>query len=162
MVVEASEQVDAQAVSSAAVAVGFFEHAKDLQAADDVFDQDPFAGQGVVESALLCRQWHGFAPAFVRRAALGVELGQTLETTVAEQFRLRSYPRVQPTTLEEPKVVLAALATSRRQDHPALLVHGDLALERVTLFLAAVAGALLFLGRSTGRSVTSTITTSHC
>jgi hypothetical protein len=36
MVVEAGEQVDTQAVASTPVAIGFLEHAKDLQAADDV------------------------------------------------------------------------------------------------------------------------------
>ena len=75
MVEEAREQADAQAVAAPAMAVGFLEHPEDLQAADDVFHEDSLAGQSLVMRPLLGGERRLLTPAFVGRAALGVEFG---------------------------------------------------------------------------------------
>ena len=126
MVVETGEQVNAQSKAASSMPVGFLEHAADLQAADDVFDQHPLAGQDLVVGALLGRERRLFAPAFERRTAPGVELGQTLVAAVGEQFGGGWHP--QAAALEQVKVVFAALAASRRQDRASGFVHGHLAL----------------------------------
>jgi hypothetical protein len=86
-----------------------------------------------------------------------MELGETLLAAVAQQLRGRMH--AQAAAFVEPEVVLAPLGAGGRQDRGRGLVHGHLAFERVTLLFTRVAGAPLFLGRSTGCSVASTTTT---
>jgi hypothetical protein len=117
------------------------------------------AGQGFIFRALLLRQ-HTTAPAFVRRAALGVELGDTLIAAVGQQFAVPV--QAQPTALENLEVVLASLAAGDGENPARGFIHRYLAFERVTFLFAAVAATLLFFGRSMGCSLTSTTTTFHC
>jgi hypothetical protein len=101
------------------------------------------AGQGFIFRALLLRQ-HTTAPAFVRRAALGVELGDTLIAAVGQQFAVPV--QAQPTALENLEVVLASLAPGDGENPARGFIHRYLAFERVTFLFAAVAATLLFFG----------------
>ena len=123
---EAGEEVGAQAVAPAPMAVGLFEDAKDLQATDDVLDAHPLTGQGEVVRARLGREWNGFASALEGRAAPGVELGQALVARVGEDFRV--VMGLPAAALEEAEVVLAALTASDGQDHARGFIHHELAL----------------------------------
>jgi hypothetical protein len=157
--VEASKQVDTQAKAFASVAVSFLAYPKDLQAADHVLSEHALAGPSAVVGLLLGGECDGLAAAFIGRATVRMSLGQTLVAAVSEPFGVGV--RTQLAALEEPESVLSPLAAGHCQDRAGSVVDGPLAFQRVALLLARVAGALLFFGRSTGLSVTSTAMTCH-
>jgi hypothetical protein len=111
MIVEASEQVDTRAKAFASVTVSFLAYSKNLQAADHVLSEHTFAGQNAVVGLLRGGECDGFA-AFIGRAAELVPFGQPLIAAVSEQFGARVRPQF--AALEEPEVVLSALAAGRR------------------------------------------------
>ena len=88
-----------------------------------------------------------------------MELLEALVAGVGVQGHVRMHARL--ALLEEVEVVAAAFAHAHGQDAPGAAFEQPLRLQRVALLFARVAGALLFFGRSTAHSPTSTTTPCH-
>ena len=95
---------------------------------------------------------------FVWRARLRMVLLQTLVATITQAAGC--FQKWQLAVLKQGKIMHLANAKSGSYNALTGLLHDNLRFVCVPLFLAAVVALLLFLGRSTGTSVTSTITTS--
>src|SRR5215204_537048 len=152
-VVQRGDQVEAQREALPAVAITLRHDAEDFQAADDMLDHDPAARQLPVAQLLLVREF-GFTRLLVRRLALFMQLRQSLVAAVGQHFE--ALVRLDPAPLVEREVVSRAAAVRGTEHVPGRAVDDDLALQRVPLLLAAVVRPLLFFGRSTGVSATST------
>lgn len=94
---------------------------------------------------------------FVRCARVLVVFINALVATVGQTTG--GFKQRQTALFEESKVVGFAQTKSRAKQTLVLGSHNQLRFARVALFLAAVATALFFWGRSMGVSVASTITT---
>jgi hypothetical protein len=139
------------------MAVALGQHAEDLQAADHLLHHHALLGQQAIDPALLGAQWASRRLAVGRRAR-GMQALDPLVALVRQQGCLGRDGRSR--ALEEREIVLAPLAYRQVEDALAVDLDEDLALESVPLLLAAVVGPLLFLGRSTAVSATSTTTAS--
>ena len=122
-----------------------------------MFDHDPAARQLPVAPLLLFGQLR-LTRLLVRRPALFMQFRQPLIAAVGEQFK--ALVRLDSAPLVEREVMDGAAGVCRADDLPGAPVDDDLALQGVPLLLAAVVGLLLFFGRSTGVSATSTTTNS--
>ncbi len=120
---------------------------------DDVLDHDPAARQLPVAALLFAAQF-AFARLLLRRPALFMQLRQPLIAAVGEQFKALMHFEAAP--LVKRKIVCRAAPVVGADDLPARAVDDDLRLQRVPLLLPAVVRLLLFFGRSTGVSATST------
>lgn len=81
MVVKGSDEVEPEGETSPAVAIGFFENAKDLELANDVLGEDTDFGQAAVVGFLLLVKRFA-TPALMGRGAVGVKLSDALEAAV--------------------------------------------------------------------------------
>ena len=107
MVVERGDQVEAQAKTRAAVAVTLGQDAKGLQAADDVFDDEPLPRELTISRLLLLRERMMLA-LLLRQAAVRVAVRQTQVAAVREALRLGR--KRQTAFLEQREVLLLAFA----------------------------------------------------
>ena len=87
-----------------------------------------------------------------------MQLLQSKIAAVGKDLCLRMNPH--PRHFEQSEVMASTLAMRQTDDPSSRLLDKNLGFQRVSLLLARVATALLFWGRSTGVSVTSTNTTS--
>jgi hypothetical protein len=157
VVVERGNQVEPQAEALAAVTVALGQDAEDLQAADDVLDHEPFAGELPVRPLLLIRERVMLA-LLLRQTAVAVALRQAQIPAVRQALGLWQERQTGPQ--EQLEVVRPARAEARHEDALCLRVGDDLRFLGVALLLTAVTLSLFFFGRSTGHSVASTTTTS--
>ncbi len=153
MVVQPGDQVEAQQEALPPVAITLRQDAEDFQAADDVLDHDPATRQLPVALLLLVGQL-GLPRLLPRRPALCMQLLQALIAAVGQHFQ--ALVRLDSAPLVEGEVVHGAAPVMGAYQLPGAPVDHHLALQGVPLLLAAVVGFLLFFGRSTGVSATST------
>jgi hypothetical protein len=154
-VVQASEQAQPQAKPFVAMAVTVGKDAEHLEAANHLFDDHPLLGQQAIGPPPLGSQLPTWRLAVGRRAQ-GMQVLDALVALVRQE-RCRRW-QGWPGPLVDAEVVLPPFADAHVQDALALHLDEELALEGVALLLARVVGPLLFFGRSTGVSATSTTT----
>lgn len=81
MVIKCSDEIEPETEAASAMAVGYFENAKDFELANHMFSESALFGAGAVMVFLLLSERFTL-PALVRGAALGVALGYALEAAV--------------------------------------------------------------------------------
>ncbi len=141
VVAEGSDEIEAETVATATVAVALGEDAEDLQGADDVLGHYPLLRQRPVGRPLLRRERVELGASRGGVAVL-VHLLQPLIAAVRQSAHL--IREGGPALLEEGKVVSPPLTEGGGDDPLRLLVSDELALLRVPLLLPAVRAALLF------------------
>ena len=155
-IVESGNKVESEVKPFAPVAVSASENGEPFEPTDDVFDQQTAARQLFVFALLFGgeRLFFGF---FVRCARVLVMFGDALVAAVGQTGG--GFEQGQAALFEQSKVM--GFAQTKIGANQALIFgsHEQLRFARVALFLAAVALALFFLGRSTGVWVASMITT---
>src|SRR5262245_4898496 len=95
----------------------------------------------------------------MRRLTARVPFLQALITTVSQT--LGGFGEAHATTFEELEIVFAPASVCRTNHLLARTVNHELRFERMSALLPAETAPLLFFGRSTGVSLTSTTTTSN-
>src|SRR5215216_3129428 len=122
-----------------------------------MLNHDPTTRQLPVALFLLVAQFR-LTRLLVRRPALFVQLLQALIAAVAEHLQALMWLDFAPPVKGE--VMHRAASMRCADDLAGAPVDNNLTFQRVPLLLAAVVSFLLFFGRSTGVSATSTTTNS--
>ena len=141
MVAECGDEIEAETIATATVAVALGEDAEDLQGADDVLHHDPLLRQRPVRGPLLPGEGMELGASRGSVTVL-VHLLQPLVAAVRQSTHL--FGESDPALLEEGEVVSPPLAKGGGDDPLRPLVSDKLALLGVPLLLPTVRAALLF------------------
>ena len=159
MVVNSGEEVKSECEALASVSVSVGDDFESLEIADDIFARDALTGDALILGFVLLGQRMFFAALF-GHDGIGMEFLHAQISGIDQRRGGGGEPYLG--TLEESEVVAAAFLIGGTDDLAGTLVYDQLGFLGVPLFLAGVKALLLFLGRSQGLSVASTITTSNC
>ena len=157
MVVNCSNQVEAQRKSGSTIAIPLTQDAENFQLLKNMLNHDPLTSQRTISLLLLFgqRMIFGFLE---RRLAVFMKFCQALVTCIRQDPNVLG--NIEFVILEKLKIMLATLRKGSRDNFSGFLVGNQLRFLGMSPLFAAVMLFLAFFGRSTGCSLASTRITS--
>lgn len=152
MVQDSGNEVYSKAKAFASVAVALCQEAKNFEFTDGMFYYDPFLG----DAAVICFLFLGqrfFLASLVRHLAFFMQLSDALIAAVGLQHHIGMQAGF--AFFKEAEIVRSPLANNHANDF-SFSRNDQLDFLSVSFLFARVIAPLLFLGRSTGDSPTST------